>query len=142
MQRMVIRAAAAATLICSAALTAQNLSPGVKDFVKLDDPVIALEHVRIIEGTGSAALEDQSLIIEGGRIATLGSSACVPAPAGVKVLDLHGYTIIPGLVGMHDHMFYPAPNVRATGVPPLYTELAFLPQALSRKRSDQPAYHR
>jgi hypothetical protein len=23
-----------------------------------------------------------------------------------EVLDLHGYTVIPGLVGMHDHMYY------------------------------------
>jgi hypothetical protein len=31
-------------------------------------------------------------------------------PGDAQVLDLHGYSVIPGLVGMHDHMFYPMGN--------------------------------
>lgn len=81
----------------------QSLSPEVKKFVKYDAPVIALTHVRIIDGTGAAAREDQTLILSQGKIESIGGTV----PKDAQVLDLHGYTVIPGLVGMHDHLFYP-----------------------------------
>jgi imidazolonepropionase-like amidohydrolase len=98
----------ACCLIAPVAQT-QTLSPAVRNFVKVDAPLIALTHVRIIDGTGAAAREDQTIIVSGGKIQSVldASAAKVPASA---VLDLHGYTVIPGLVGMHDHMFYPMGN--------------------------------
>jgi imidazolonepropionase-like amidohydrolase len=86
---------------------AQTLSPEVKEFVKVDAPVIALEHVRVIDGTGSAARPDQTIVIVRGKIDSVGSAASAKVPADAKVLDLSGYSVIPGLVGMHDHLFYP-----------------------------------
>jgi imidazolonepropionase-like amidohydrolase len=84
-----------------------QLSPAVRQYVKVDAPTIALTHVRVIDGTGAAAREDQTIVISGGKIQSIaaGSSA---APANAKVLDLSGYTVIPGMVGVHNHMFYPA----------------------------------
>ncbi|HEV2426440.1 MAG TPA: amidohydrolase family protein [Terriglobia bacterium] len=114
-----------ALLIVCGNLSAQApMSDVVKSFVKVKAPVVALEHVRVIDGTGAAPAEDQTVIIEGGRIRTVGSATATPAPAGATALDLTGYTVIPGLVGMHDHMFYPSPRT-GRGVPPVYTELAF-----------------
>lgn len=81
----------------------QSLSPEVKKFVKYDAPVIALTHVRIIDGTGAPARDDQTLILSKGKIESIGGTV----PKDAQVLDLHGYTVIPGLVGMHDHLFYP-----------------------------------
>jgi len=89
---------------------AQTLSPDVKQFVKVDAPVIALEHVRVIDGTGAAAIEDQTVVISNGKVKSVSSAAEATIPKDAKVLDLHGYTVIPGLVGMHDHMFYPMGN--------------------------------
>jgi imidazolonepropionase-like amidohydrolase len=66
----------------------------------------ALTHVRVIDGTGDRAKEDQTLIVRDGRIAALGATAVVAVPAGAQVLDLSGRTAIPGLVGMHEHLFY------------------------------------
>lgn len=109
---------------CSSLAAQTHMSDVVKSFVKVNAPVVALEHVRVIDGTGAAPAEDQTVIIERGRIRAVGSSAATPAPAGATVLDLTGYTAIPGLVGMHDHMFYPSPRT-GRGVPPVYTELAF-----------------
>jgi imidazolonepropionase-like amidohydrolase len=100
------------------------MSDAVMSFVKVKAPVIALEHVRVIDGTGAAPAENQTVILDGGRVRAVGSSANTPGPAGATVLDLAGYTVIPGLVGMHDHMFYPSPRT-GRGVPPVYTELAF-----------------
>ena len=41
----------------------QSLSPEVRNFVKTDAPVIALTHVRVIDGTGAAAREDQTVVL-------------------------------------------------------------------------------
>src|ERR1700722_7923272 len=87
-----------------------KLSPAVSAFVKEDAPVVALAHVRVVDGTGAAARADQTLVIADGRIVALGDSASTKTPVGAKVLDLTGRTVIPGLVGMHDHMFYPSPG--------------------------------
>jgi imidazolonepropionase-like amidohydrolase len=99
--------------------TTLKFSPEVRAFVKEDAPVVALAHVRVIDGTGAAPRADQTLVIAEGKIAALGAAGTTKIPDGAKVLDLSGYTVIPGLVGMHDHMYYPAP-----GGPPLYPEHA------------------
>lgn len=104
-----------------------TLSAQVKEFVKVDAPVVALEHVRVIDGSGAAPREDQTLVISHGNIASIGDVANTPAPPDAKVLDMTGYTVIPGLVSMHDHMYYPSPNEppamypgHATSFPRLY----------------------
>src|SRR6266481_5335036 len=97
-----------------------KVSPAVSAFVKEDAAVISLAHVRVVDGTGSAPRVDQTVVIADGKIVALGDSASTKIPDGAKVLDLAGRTVIPGLVGMHDHMFYPAPG----GGLPLYPEHA------------------
>jgi imidazolonepropionase-like amidohydrolase len=99
--------------------TKAKFSPEVSAFVKEDAAVVALTHVRVIDGTGVAARADQTLVIADGKIAVLGDGAATKIPDGAKVLDFSGYTVIPGFVGMHDHMYYPA-----AGGPPLYPEHA------------------
>ena len=83
---------------------------------------IVLTHVRVIDGTGGPARADQTLLIENGKIAAVGADAAVPA--GAKVLDLAGDTVLPGLVMLHEHMFYPAGgntyNEQAYSFPRLY----------------------
>jgi len=96
---------------CAGFMWAQTLSPEVRAFVKVDAPVIALTHVRVIDGTGAAAREDQTVILSKGKIESVGNAASANVPKDAQVLDLPGYSVIPGLVGMHDHMFYPMGNV-------------------------------
>ena len=76
------------------------------EFIATKDPVIALKHVRVIDGTGTAAREDQTIIIDSGRIAAIGPTAEIAIPPSATSLDLSGHTAMPGLVGMHDHLFY------------------------------------
>jgi imidazolonepropionase-like amidohydrolase len=85
-----------------------TLSTSVKAFVSLDAPIIAITHVRVIDGTGAAPLEDQAVVISGGRIVAVSDTARTKIPAGAKVLDMPGHTVMPGIVGLHDHIFYPA----------------------------------
>jgi imidazolonepropionase-like amidohydrolase len=70
--------------------------------------------VRIIDGTGAAPLEDQTIVIADGKIQSIGK----PIPEKAQVLDLKGYTVLPGLVGMHNHMFFPM-----GGSPPMYSNM-------------------
>jgi imidazolonepropionase-like amidohydrolase len=87
-----------------------KLSPVVKEFVKLDDAVIALTHVRVIDGTGQAPRSNQTLVIRDGKIAAMGDAGSTPIPPGAKILDLTDHTVFPGIIGMHDHLFYPQPT--------------------------------
>ena len=84
-----------------------ELSAAVRAYIKVDGPVIALTHARVIDGTGAAPREDQTLIIRDGNIAAMGPSASVTAPAGATVIDLTGKSVIPGLVMVHEHFYYP-----------------------------------
>src|SRR5712691_2595300 len=84
-----------------------TLSPVTKSFISVDSPVVTLEHVRVIDGRGEAAVADQTIVIENGAIREIGKSGSVSVPSGARVMDLTGRSVIPGLVGMHDHLFYP-----------------------------------
>jgi imidazolonepropionase-like amidohydrolase len=60
----------------------------------------------VIDGTGAPAVDDQNVVIEAGKITAIQKGADVPAAEGTTVLDLRGYTVMPGIVGMHNHLFY------------------------------------
>jgi len=95
----------------------------VSRYIKVPESgLIQLEHVRIIDGTGAPALEDQTISIENGKIAFVGKTLPPPGHPAAMHIDLTGRTVIPGIVGMHDHMYYIArPNADAEGrsEPPL-----------------------
>ncbi|HEY1271292.1 MAG TPA: amidohydrolase family protein [Terriglobales bacterium] len=88
----------------------QTLSAEVKAFVKTDAPVIALTHVRIVDGTGAPSRDDQTIVISKGKIEWLGDAASAHVPKEAQVIELRDHSVIPGLVGMHDHLFYPMGN--------------------------------
>lgn len=76
------------------------------DYVLADAPVLALTHVQVIDGTGAAAREDQTILVAEGKIAELGPAAEISVPPDAQVLDLAGRTVLPGLVMLHEHMMY------------------------------------
>src|SRR5262249_8222085 len=86
---------------------APQFSATVRGFIKVDAPVVALTHARVIDGTGAPAKEDQTIVIRGGNIAELGDAARVKAPDGATTIDLTGESVIPGLVMVHEHTYYP-----------------------------------
>lgn len=86
-----------------------KLSATVKEFVKFDDPVIALIHISVIDGSGQPSRPNQTLILRDGKVAAMGDASSIAVPADAKVLDLRDHTVFPGIVGMHDHLFYPQP---------------------------------
>jgi imidazolonepropionase-like amidohydrolase len=106
---MKILMAAVAVVVSSGLLVAQRptLSNAVRAYVSVDAPVIALTHARVIDGTGAAPRDDQTLILNNGVITAIGSSDNTPAPAGAQTIDLTGKSVIPGLVMVHEHLYYP-----------------------------------
>ncbi|HET7506555.1 MAG TPA: amidohydrolase family protein [Kofleriaceae bacterium] len=83
----------------------------VQSYVRVSAPRVVLSHVRVIDGAGHAPVDDRNVVIEHGKITAIDAGADVAATADVSVLDLRGYSVFPGLVGMHDHLFYIArPN--------------------------------
>jgi imidazolonepropionase-like amidohydrolase len=68
---------------------------------------IALTHARVIDGTGAAPKTDQTLIVRDGIIERIGPSASTAVPAGMPSLDLTGKSVMPGLVMVHEHLYYP-----------------------------------
>jgi imidazolonepropionase-like amidohydrolase len=92
--------------------------PDRQQFIRVEAPVIALVHVRVIDGTGAAPRDDQTIVISDGKIQSIAPSATASVPSNAKTLDLGGYTVLPGLVGMHNHMFFPM-----GGNPPMYSNM-------------------
>jgi imidazolonepropionase-like amidohydrolase len=100
---------AALTMAAGALLFAQQarFSTTVRGFITVDAAVVALTHVRVIDGTGVPARDDQTIVIRNGRIAEIADAARVKAPDGATILDLAGKSVIPGLVMVHEHTYYP-----------------------------------
>jgi cytosine/adenosine deaminase-related metal-dependent hydrolase len=84
------------------------LSAGPRVYVKVDTSVVALLNARVIDGTGASAREGQTVVVRDGNIVALGPSASTAIPDGALRLDLAGKTVLPGLVMVHEHLFYPA----------------------------------
>lgn len=109
-------------MVCGVA--GAQVSPALKPFVKVDAPVVVLEHVRVIDGTGAPAKDDQMIYLRDGKIESVGpemSDQIIPLHA--EVIDETGKTVYPGLVGMHEHLFYPTPE-GGRGRLALYGEMA------------------
>jgi imidazolonepropionase-like amidohydrolase len=95
------------SLLLAATTVAQaQKASDVADFVSVDTPVFVLNHVRVIDGTGAQAKEDQAIVIANGKIQSISPAASAQIPQGAQRIERSGYTVIPGLVGMHNHLYY------------------------------------
>lgn len=120
MRRLSTRLSLAASAIAFASLLgsfasveAQRVARQFQDLVAVDAPVVALTNVKVIDGTGGPAATGQTVLIRGDRIEAVGPNGQVAVPSDAEVLDLSGHTVIPGLVGLHNHSYYTGGNGRA-----------------------------
>src|SRR5215472_4988260 len=84
----------------------EALGPGVRKYLRVGTPKVVLEHVEVIDGTGAAPVPDQNITIAGGKITAISAGADLPPTDGTTILDLKGYAVMPGIVGMHNHLSY------------------------------------
>jgi enamidase len=110
--------AAGLALLAATSLHAADLNDRDKAFIAYAQPIIALTHASVLDGTGGKVQREQTLVIDKGRIVALGATRSVKIPNGATVIDAHGKTLLPGFVMMHEHMFYPAGEL-------VYNELLF-----------------
>jgi hypothetical protein len=68
--------------------------------------VTALVDATVIDGTGSPSKKHQTIVIEDGVITKLGTTEVVKPPAGATVINCSGKTVIPGMVMLHEHLYY------------------------------------
>jgi imidazolonepropionase-like amidohydrolase len=105
-------------LIAGGIATASLLTPGPKAWAAVadpesratlmhDGPLTAVKNVLLVDGTGAPARHGMTVLVENGRIAAVGTSAQVQIPPHADVIDGAGKTVLPGLVMMHEHVFYP-----------------------------------
>jgi enamidase len=95
-------------LLAAAALFAQQPNQGARQFVTVSDSIVALTNVRVIDGTGAAPRQGQTVVMKGGLIQSIGDAAAAKIPAGARTMDLTGRTVMPGYVMLHEHLFYPS----------------------------------
>lgn len=88
---------------------AQQFTRDVSTYIKVNAPSVAITHVKLIDGTGGPAKTDQTIIISNGKILTVGDAKSTIPPAGAQIIDGTGKTLIPGLVMLHEHMYYTMP---------------------------------
>lgn len=76
------------------------------DFVVHEAQKFALKNVTMIDGTGSPARSNQTILVNGDRIEGVINAGEV-LPDSYLEIDLSGHTVVPGFVMLHEHLFYP-----------------------------------
>lgn len=87
----------------------QDFAEEVQRFISINEKTFAITNVTIIDGTGNAVKENQTLIISDKKIAQIGDASKIKLPKDITIIDGTNKTVIPGLVMLHEHMFYTKP---------------------------------
>jgi len=96
------------------------LADSVQAYLIVDAPVVALTNVIVIDGTGEEVKHNQTIVLKNGLISEVGSAEKVAIPAEADVLVLAGRTVIPGMVGTHNHLHMPGIHFMPYTAPRMY----------------------
>ena len=88
-----------------------KFSDETKKYVEYNDPVTVFKNGLLIDGKGSVAKPNQTVIISNGKIDWVGDDAKATIPKNAKIIELNGKTIMPGLVMLHEHMYISAHEI-------------------------------
>lgn len=91
--------------VASALTQGEKPSDRLAAYVSVNAATVAIEHVKVIDGTGKAELTDQTVVFSTGVITKVGVTAKVVPPRGATIIDGSGKTLMPGYVGLHNHLF-------------------------------------
>src|SRR5262245_40023791 len=68
--------------------------------------VVVFEGARLIPGDRSPVIEKSAVVVDNGRITSVGRQGEVKAPAGAARVDLAGKTVMPAMINVHVHIGY------------------------------------
>jgi imidazolonepropionase-like amidohydrolase len=102
--------AMATPALASGQLATELTSQMRNRYVRISAPAYVLRNVTLVDGTGAEPQRGVSVVVEDGRITQVGTNVDIPQDA--DILTYSGHTLIPGLVGLHDHLFYTAAGGR------------------------------
>ncbi len=74
------------------------------DLARAPGRPLAIEHVRLFDAERAVALQEQTVLVRGSRIAAVGPAESVAVPADAERVDGHGRTVLPGLFDLHVHL--------------------------------------
>ena len=101
------------------------------------DPLV-LRAPRLLDGTGTPAVTDAALLVEGGRIAYAGPAAGLPEGAGrLPFREFPGATLLPGLVDAHVHLVASGDPDLAAGLPKTEAERTLAAVVNARRNLDR-----
>jgi imidazolonepropionase-like amidohydrolase len=89
-----------AALFVAGTLSGQQTPAASRD----SQPVTAVRAGTLIDGTGAAPVRNAVILIRGERITALGPNLAIPA--GATVIDLSGFTVLPGFIDAHVHLAF------------------------------------
>lgn len=97
------------TLVHSKVNQVQNeeLSDSLLPYVKYQKGIIVFTNVTIVGGTEELIKENHTVIIENSVFKAIGPRSEIEIPENATVINLKGKTIIPGIIGMHNHLHIP-----------------------------------
>lgn len=97
----------------TAPLSAQReVGPQIQEYVTVNAGTFAITGVTLIDGTGAPARTNQTVLVEQGTITATGESGSIRVSGDAEVIDGSGHTLIPGMMGLHDHLYYTAAGGR------------------------------
>jgi imidazolonepropionase-like amidohydrolase len=97
---------AASMLFFAALFAVPVLVRAAPSFTSFPDTSFAIEHVELVDGIGTPAKRDWTVVVDHGKIAAAGPSGSVAVAPGTRVVDGRGESLMPGIVGMHEHLYY------------------------------------
>lgn len=102
--------AAALGLLASAAFLTTDLRAQRAPSSQAPAESSLLRPQQVFDATSEQAHPGWVVLVTGNRIAAVGPAASVTPPAGARVVDLPGMTLLPGLIEAHTHIFLHAYN--------------------------------
>jgi N-acyl-D-amino-acid deacylase len=75
----------------------------VKRVASRANDIVVITGARLLDGSGTPAVNDAVVVINGDSIAAVGKKGQVAIPAGAQLIDAHGLVLAPGFIDTHNH---------------------------------------
>lgn len=76
-------------------------------YISYNSKIIALTNAKVYDGNGNTAKENQTVIIVDGYFHSIDKTSNIDIPKEATLINLKGKTVIPGIVGVHNHLHIP-----------------------------------